>query len=86
MKMTDVADAQRVRLKIMRRTIREVCVAWLCGTLYNRVKGRILLRSTPGGSAWTHLRPFALTVVDYWEYRILTWEAHQSNGGPWLIL
>lgn len=51
MKMTDVAGAQWVRLKIMRRTIREVCVAWLCGTLYNRVKSRILLRSTPGGSA-----------------------------------
>lgn len=82
MKMTDVAGAQMVRSEILRRAIREVCVARVCGTLHNRVKSRILLRSTPGGSAWTHLRPFSLTVVDFWEYRILTWEAHQSNSGP----
>lgn len=49
--MTDVAGAQMVRSEILRRAIREVCVTRVCGTLHNRVKSRILLRSTPGGSA-----------------------------------
>lgn len=82
MKMTDVAGAQRVRLEITRRDLREVCVARLCWTLHNKAMSGILLHSSSGGSAWTHLGPFSLMVVDCWECRILTWEAQQSNSGP----